>query len=1050
MHFTIFFHLFLATSFLSFFVSYLAWKRKNVHGAVEISNLMFLIGIYAFLIAFEVASATVEGKIFWTKISYVGAVSVPVLYFVFIMRFTGHDNAITIRKKLFLYFLPFVTLILALTNEKHHLIWSGFSPISPKTNLMEFHHGIWFWLGYMAYDYILLIVATIALFKYIFWQKKKFRKQGLVIFVAGMCPWIGGLLYVTNGNPIIGFDISPATTLISGFLLVYAMLKVNFLDLVPIARETLVETLQDGIIALDEKNRVQDVNAAACEYLGSLNKSLLGEPLDETNVTDRSLLNAVISTESYEQFELKSEKDTKTLRISKQMIKGEVGSRLVVIRDVTEQISKEMKIRAGEERYKSMYNLFRLMVDNMSDMLWAKDLNRHFIFVNKAICDDYLKAVDTEEPIGKSEMYFMEREKRNHPDRLAEWHKNLNIKSESSDERVIRTGKPEHFEDFGNVNGEYLSIDVRKAPIFNEKGDMIGVVGSARDVTIQKQAMNEINKRDKLLNAITNATYLLVAGEDVNDHIHSCLDLIGKAMDINRIYIIKIDFLSDNHAPLPHLIYEWTDDSVETQVENRNIDNALFLTQFPDLIDWLAQGQNCIGNTNEFGINERKILESQNIKSILVIPVFIEKKLWGFIGFDDCKAERKWSSTEERLLTTASSTIGSVYARKKNQEELLIAKEKAEESDQLKSTFLANMSHEIRTPMNSILGFISLLQEPNLTGKEKDEYINIVKEGGERLISTIRDIIDISKIETRQISLDFQDLDINEMNTYFYNLFRLEAENKGLIFNLPTPISPDQSFIKTDRNKIYSVISNLINNALKYTKSGYVEFGCDRHPEDVVFYVKDTGIGIPEDKYQAIFDRFIQADASTTRTYEGSGLGLSISKAYVEMLGGRIWVESKLHHGSTFYFQIPLDYPHDKSIQTVPVRYKMEKPEKASLNILVVEDDPANFEYINVILTKENHKVWHTVTGLDSIELCRRKACFDVILMDIRLPDMDGCVTTQKIRLFDNDTPIIALSAYALQSDRERMFESGCNEYLTKPVRKDQLIAVIEKYAGKK
>ncbi|MCE5175814.1 MAG: histidine kinase N-terminal 7TM domain-containing protein [Bacteroidales bacterium] len=1049
MHFTIFFYLFLATSFLSFFVSYLAWKRKKVHGAAEISNLMIVIGIYAFLIAFEVASATIEGKIFWTKISYFGAVSVPVLYFVFIMRFTGHDNVITIKKKLFLYLLPFVTLILAFTNEKHHLIWSGFSPISPETNLMKFYHGIWFWLGYMAYDYILLIIATIALFKYIFWQKNKFRKQGLVIFIAGICPWIGGLLYVTNGNPIVGFDISPALTLLSGFLLVYAMLKVDFLDLVPIARETLVETLKDGIIALDVKNRVQDVNAAACGYLGSLNTNLLGEPLDDNNVIDRSLLNAVISLESYEQFELKSEKGTKTLRISKQMIKGEPGNRLVVISDVTEQISKEMKIRAGEERYKSMNNLFRLMVDNMSDMLWAKDLKRNYIFVNKAICDDYLKAVDTEEPIGKDEMYFMEREKKNNPDHLSEWY-NMDISSESSDERIIRTGKPEHFEASGNVNGESFAIDVRKAPIFDEKGDMIGLVGSARDVSIQKQVMNEINKRDTLLNAITNATYLLVAGENVDDHIHGCLDLIGKAMDINRIYIFKIDFLSDNDVPLTHLIYEWIDGSVETQVENRNIDDPLLLTQFPGWIDRLVQGKNRIGKVSEFGTSERKILESQNIKSILVIPVFIEEKLWGLIGFDDCKTEREWSSTEEQLLATASSTIGSVYVRKKNQEELLIAKEKAEESDQLKSTFLANMSHEIRTPMNSILGFISLLQEPNLTGEEKDEYINIVKKGGERLISTIRDIIDISRIETGQISLDYQDLNINEMNTYFYNLFRLEAENKGLIFNLPTKIPQNQSFIKADRNKIYSVIGNLINNALKYTKSGYVELGCDCHPEEVVFYVKDTGIGIPEDKHQSIFDRFTQADASTTRIYEGSGLGLSISKAYVEMLGGRIWVESKLHHGSTFYFQIPLNYPQDKSIQTLPVSHEMEKPEKASLNILVVEDDPNNFEYINVILTKENHKVWHTVTGSESIELCRQNVCFDIILMDIRLPDIDGCVTTQKIRLFDNDTPIIALSAYALQDDRKRALESGCNDYLTKPVRKDKLIAVIEKYTRKK
>jgi hypothetical protein len=242
------------------------------------------------------------------------------------------------------------------------------------------------------------------------------------------------------------------------------------------------------------------------------------------------------------------------------------------------------------------------------------------------------------------------------------------------------------------------------------------------------------------------------------------------------------------------------------------------------------------------------------------------------------------------------------------QKELLEAKMKAEESDHLKSAFLANMSHEIRTPMNSIMGFISVLKETTLTSQERDEYLDIVRNNGDRLLKTVNDIVDISKIESGQIKLQLSDFDVNEIMSDMYGLFYNEAKLKGLEYNQPEIVPPDFSYIKTDKEKLYSITTNLIKNALKYTNEGFVTYHFSVGKSNLVFSVTDSGIGIPKDKTQFIFDRFTQINSSRKKTFEGAGLGLAITKAYVDMLGGEIQVESEEGEGSTFTVTIPVEH----------------------------------------------------------------------------------------------------------------------------------------------
>ncbi len=398
-------------------------------------------------------------------------------------------------------------------------------------------------------------------------------------------------------------------------------------------------------------------------------------------------------------------------------------------------------------------------------------------------------------------------------------------------------------------------------------------------------------------------------------------------------------------------------------------------------------------------------------------------------------------------MSAAANTIVAAFLRKKNQDALVAAKLKAEESDRLKSAFLANMSHEIRTPMNGIPGFISLLQEPDLTGEEKDQYISIVKKSGDRLLSTIHDIIDISKIEAGQMTVIRSSVNLNEISGALFAFFQKEAELKGLQFSIETKLPDVHAIVETDRDMLNSILTNLIKNALKYTQKGRIDLGYDHQDGQIHFYVKDTGIGIPADKREIIFDRFVQADVSHTRYYEGSGLGLSISKAYVEMLGGAIWFESEENKGSVFHFSIPCPELHQRddlqhTDQPEPVRMDLRP-----MRILVVEDDQVNYEFIHAILKMKGHKILHAETGAAAIGFCRKDHAIDLVFMDIKMPGMDGFEATKEIRKFNPAIPIIALTAFAMQGDPEKAIEAGCSGYLSKPVRKEDLLACISVHA---
>ncbi|PID89686.1 MAG: hybrid sensor histidine kinase/response regulator [Bacteroidia bacterium] len=425
----------------------------------------------------------------------------------------------------------------------------------------------------------------------------------------------------------------------------------------------------------------------------------------------------------------------------------------------------------------------------------------------------------------------------------------------------------------------------------------------------------------------------------------------------------------------------------------------------------------------------------------------------------NCRLQTDYKGLEIHLNIIENKIIAvvrDISKRLATEKELLRAKEKAEESDRLKSTFLSNMSHEIRTPMNGIVGFSGLLDNDNLPGTKRKKYIRIINHSSAQLLSIINDLIDISKIELRQLTLHIQDFNLNELLNEIYSVFDYELtekEGKNVQIKLQKSFSDSNSFIKTDKARLEQILISLIHNSIKFTETGYIEFGYkpiaanDTQESSLLFYVKDTGIGISKENQKIIFQRFKKIIEKKPQTGGGTGLGLAISEGLVKLLGGRIWVESEIGKGSVFYFTLPFQ------VQTAKETFKSQKKFIDDLQLdwsgrtfLIVEDYEIAYQYLFEILVNTNANCLYAKTGAKAIELCRLNPQIDVVLMDIQLPDINGYLVTEKIKEFRPNLPIIAQTAFALGSDKNEGTASGCDDYITKPINKRVLLSKIANF----
>ncbi len=447
--------------------------------------------------------------------------------------------------------------------------------------------------------------------------------------------------------------------------------------------------------------------------------------------------------------------------------------------------------------------------------------------------------------------------------------------------------------------------------------------------------------------------------------------------------------------------------------------------------------------------------EEEYIKALEKVPVIKKEKMSEVMKFLANLA----TYIAETGLNKLKSEIANEKLRAQNKEftelnkKLKKSQSKAKKIYRQKSAFLANMSHEIRTPMNGILGFVNLLNRNKLTKEKREKYINIINSNGKHLMSIISDIIDISKIEAKRLTLKKKNYEINSILDELYTQFSLEIakkENCNIKLIKTIPEEFPQNYMMTNDVRLKQIFTNLITNAIKFTKKGTIEFGYElQNNKTILFFVKDTGMGVPAESQKIIFNRFRQANDLEVSEYGGTGLGLSISEGLVRLLKGKIWLESEIDKGSSFYFTHPYE-PTSKEIKTsskneiISTKYNWK-----GKTILIVDDVKLIFQYLKEILKETEVKYLYAKNGKEAIDFINKNSDIDIVLMDIQLPDIDGYEASRIIKGKRKDIPIIAQTAYVMSEDRNKAISAGCNDYITKPLEKDDILKLINKYINK-
>ncbi len=546
-------------------------------------------------------------------------------------------------------------------------------------------------------------------------------------------------------------------------------------------------------------------------------------------------------------------------------------------------------------------------------------------------------------------------------------------------------------------DGTLHDVILYNTVFFNPDKSVGGMVGIITDITRRKQTEIALQESEKKYRKLLNEAPLGIIAADLDGNIQyanqNVLDLLGSPSAEHTREINLLTF--------PSLI------------ESKISENIKFCIENDEKITFEGVYESKWGKKIDFRIMVSPVQDVFNKKAgiLLIVQDIREQKL--------------------------------------NITKLQEAKEKAEEADKLKSVLVANVSHELRSPLNAILGFTELLQNDKLDSQLRTEYLNYIQNNGSVLMHLINDLIDAAKIEVGQINIEKENFYINSILNELFSVF--SKTNKKNNVNLVLKIGcPSKDFlVYTDRHRLRQILTNLIVNAFKFTDSGKIEFGYIVEKTNLLFHVRDTGIGIPDEKLSSIFERFMQVEKSHKRNYTGTGLGLSITKTFIELLGGNIWVTSKLGEGSTFYFTLP----YTKTIENQEVKTKMSETvvnyNWQGKTILIAEDAQMNFILLEKVLRKYNVEILWAKNGREAIELVESHLEINLVLMDMQMPVMDGYDAVPVVKKSKPNLPIIAQTAFAMQGEKEKIIALGCDDYVSKPIDKNDLLQKIDKFLSK-
>jgi len=667
------------------------------------------------------------------------------------------------------------------------------------------------------------------------------------------------------------------------------------------------------------------------------------------------------------------------------------------------------------------------LVENTRDIIWAIDNSYQLVFINGRFEKEFKAAFGIQLIAGMNILETL-------PKEVSKVWK-LRYDRALANERFTFE---EHFV-FGQTQ---IFSEVSMNPIITG-GKVIGVSVFTHDITERKQA--ELLVHQKNIEIATQYNELLIAEEKLKiseSTYRGILDSVSEA-----VYIQAFDgsFLEVNHAVEKLYGYKKQD----------------FIGKKPEFLS--APGKN---DLDEIATKIQKAIDGEPqtfefwglSKSGEIFPKDVNITLGQYFGHaviiavarditDRKHAEIILQEKNKEIAAQNEEYMQLNEELLQTNQELIRAKEHAEESDRLKTSFLQNMSHEIRTPMNAIMGFSALLSSQYNNKPKLDQYSEIINQRCSDLLEIINDILDIAKIESAQLTINIEECDLNFLFLELMAFFKEHQKRTGkdqINFKLEALPNGADNLILTDKGKLKQIMINLIGNAFKFTSSGAIEGGCKLNNGELMFYLSDTGIGIPSDKHEYIFERFSQLSQGQSRLYGGTGLGLSIVKGLVNLLGGNIWLESEIGKGTTFYFSIP--YRKINAVQ--PIQITTLAPEKydfTDIKLLIVEDDLYNSEYLLEILSDTGFDIVHTEFGKESVKIALEQE-INIVLMDIRLPDLNGYEALKLIKEHKPALKIIAQTAFAANEDRTKAIDAGFDDYISKPVRRELLLKMLKKH----
>ncbi|WP_319589445.1 response regulator [uncultured Draconibacterium sp.] len=572
-------------------------------------------------------------------------------------------------------------------------------------------------------------------------------------------------------------------------------------------------------------------------------------------------------------------------------------------------------------------------------------------------------------------------------------------------------------------DGELYWVNSSISSLVNKAGEITHFVGVKEDITARK-------KLESIQQVLINISDAIVSKQSLDEFFQLIYVELTSIINTKNFFVSLYQEQTKMFSTI--FMFDTKDDKIVDFPAGKTLSNYVLSKKESQIID---------KNTLLKLIDEGEVDLVGPVPAVWIgVPLFEKNMAIGVMVIQNYEGEKMLTYDDLKLLEIAAPAISLAIERKRYIEDLKTEKENAQAADRLKSAFLNNISHEVRTPLNAILGFGGMMVQEGISQQEKETYYNILQKSSNRLIDTITAYMDISLITSGNVSIQKTPVSINKLLSDIYERFESYGQKKHLIFNMDK-LSSDFEMI-TDKEKLNKILIHLLDNAFKFTHEGTVSFGCNLKQNELEFFVEDTGVGIDTEVLNTVFRDFVQGDTRISRGYEGSGLGLSIAKGLVELLGGQISIKSVENKGTKVLFTLPGNQLMESESKTTRIgNYKKVTP-----IILIVEDDEVNRLYLRTIIEMEGIETLLASNGKEAIEKCRTQLEIDVVLMDIKMPVMDGLEATKKIKESRPELPIIAVTAHAASGDEEKVRNSGCDGYIAKPIDRNKLISLLKNY----